>query len=273
MSYKSILVNLDIDGPVSPLLKLAIDLAGRFKARLIGFSAADAPLPVAVPDSGAIAADIWERQRKDIESRFQEIRAEMEKLATNSVQVDWRCVLDSPTRALTKIARMADIIVTASAQGVSTGDVYRAVDPGSAVLQTGRPILVAASGAERLPAKRIVVAWKDAREARRAIADAVPLLSLADEVIIVSVDREPDNILKEGVADTAAFLAGHGIKVRTEIIVAKDERSKLVDFISDVNADVIVSGAYGHSRVREWAFGGVTRSLLDQTGLSRFMAN
>lgn len=273
MSYKSILVNLDIDGPISPLLKLAIDLAGRFKARLIGFSAADAPLPIAVPDSGAIAVDVWERQRKDIEHRFTEMRAEMEKLAANSVQTDWRDVLDSPTRALTKVARIADIIVTASAHGVSTGDIYRAVDPGSAVLQTGRPVLVVAGGAERLSTKRVVVAWKDAREARRAVADAVPLLALADEVIVVSVDREPDDALKEGVKDTAGFLAGHGIKARTEIIAARNEIEKLVDFVAAVNADVIVSGAYGHSRVREWAFGGVTRSLLDQVKINRFMAS
>lgn len=273
MSYKSILVNLDIDGPIGPLLKLAVDLAGRFNARLIGFAAADAPLPIAVPDSGAVAIDIWEKQRKDIENRFSAMRTEMEKLAANSIRTDWRDMLDSPTRALAKISRVADLIVTRSARGASTGDIYRAVDPGSAVLQTGRPVLVVADGVERLSAKKIVIAWKDTREARRAVADAMPLLSLAEDVIIVTVDREPDDALKESVKDTASFLAEHGIRARTEIIAAKDEGEKLIDFVMSVGADLIVSGAYGHSRVREWALGGVTRSLLDQTRISRLMAS
>jgi nucleotide-binding universal stress UspA family protein len=273
MSYKSVLVNLDIDGPIGPLLKLAIDLARRFDARLIGFAAADAPLPIAVPDSGAVAIDVWEKQRKDIEKRFRAMRIEMERLAANSIRTDWRDMLDSPTRTLARLSRVADLIVTGSARGASTGDIYRAVDPGSVVLQTGRPVLVVADGIERLPAKKIVVAWKDTREARRAVTDAMPLLSLAEEVIIVTADREPDEALKEGVKDTAGLLAEHGIKARTEIIAARDEGERLIDFISSVRADLIVSGAYGHSRVREWVLGGVTRSLLDQIKINRLMAS
>ncbi len=273
MNYKSILVNLDIDGPIVPLIKLAVDLATRFEARLIGFSAADSPLPVAVPESGAIAVEVWERQRKDIEQRFKELRAEVERLAKGSVQVEWREVLDSPTRSLAKMARLADIIVTGSTRGASTGDIYRAVDPGSVVLQTGRPVLVAADGAQRMPAKKAVVAWKDTREARRAVVDAVPLFSLAEEVIVVTIDREPDEGIREGVADVAAFLACHGVKARKEIIETKDESGTLVEFVTSTHADLVVSGAYGHSRVREWVLGGVTRSLLDHVGVNRFMTS
>jgi nucleotide-binding universal stress UspA family protein len=273
MSYKSILVNLDIDGPVASLVRLAIDLAARFNARLIGFAAADAPLPIAVPESGAIAVEAWERQRKDIERRFAELRAETERLAAGSVEAEWRDALDSPTRALAKAASLADLIVTGATRGASTGDIYRAADPGSVVLQTGRPVLVAAGGAERVTAKKAVVAWKDTRESRRAVADAVPLLRLAEEVTVVTVDREPDQSAKAGVVDVASFLARHGIRARTEVIKAKDEGEKLVGFITSSHADLIVSGAYGHSRVREWVLGGVTRSLLDEVRLNRFMAS
>ena len=272
MSYKSILVNLDIDGPVVPLIKFAVDLASRFKAQLVGFSAADAPLPIAVPESGAIAAEVWERQRQDIERRFGELNREVEKLAGNSVEVEWRDSLDSPTRSLAVMARLADLIVTGSARGASTGDIYRAVDPGSVVLQTGRPVLVAANGAQHAPGKKAVVAWKDTREARRAVADAVPLLSLTKEVVVVTAERELNRWVKAGVADVVSYLACHGIKARSELIETSDESGRLVEFVTSAGADLVVSGAYGHSRMREWVFGGVTRSLLDQAGLNRFMA-
>ena len=104
------------------------------------------------------------------------------------------------------------------------------------------------------------------------MADAVPLLLSADEVTVVTVDRDAGED-RTGVADVAAFLLRHGIKARTEVVTAKDEIERLGEFITACKADLVVSGAYGHSRLREWAFGGVTRSLLDEMGLNRFMAS
>ena len=74
MSYKSILVNLDIDGPIVPVVKAAAHLAGRFQARLIGFCAADAPMPMAGPEGSALAAETWMQMREDIQSRLKELR-------------------------------------------------------------------------------------------------------------------------------------------------------------------------------------------------------
>jgi nucleotide-binding universal stress UspA family protein len=134
-------------------------------------------------------------------------------------------------------------------------------------------VLVVATDAEDLALKKVIVAWKDTREARRAVADAVPVLKRAGEVIVVSVDREADTWLKESVADVAALLAGHGVTAKTEVLKAKDEVGKLAEFVGAAKPDLVVSGAYGHSRLREWAFGGVTRSLLDNPGINRFMAS
>jgi len=74
-------------------------------------------------------------------------------------------------------------------------------------------------------------------------------------------------------ADVASFLAAHGIKARTEILKSDEEGNRLIDFLASVKADLVVSGAYGHSRLREWVFGGVTRSLLDEVWLNRMMSN
>ncbi|TIT13069.1 MAG: universal stress protein [Mesorhizobium sp.] len=275
MSYKSILLNLNIDGPIEPVTRIGVNLAKRFDARLIGFCAADAPLPVTMaPEGAAIAADIWEQSRDEIRRRLTSLKGEFDGLVAGAVKTDWHGDIENPNHAVARRARMADIVVTSASQGASTGDSYRTVDPGSLVLRAGRPILVAAQGAMDLPARRIVVSWKDTREARRAVADAVPLMAMAEEVTIVAVDRNPDDWTRDSVKDVASFLTGHGIKARTEIIkTADDESNRLVDFFASMNAELIVSGAYGHSRLREWVFGGVTRSLLDEVWLNRLMSN
>lgn len=273
MSYKSILLNLNIDGPIEPLTRFGVDLARRFDARLIGFCAADAPLPVTM-EGAVIAAEIWEQSRDEIRRHLIQLKSEFEGLVAGAVKTGWHGEIENPDHAVARRARMADIVVTSASQGASTGDSYRTVNPGSLLLRAGRPVLVAAHGATYLPARKIVVAWKDTREARRAVADALPLMVMANEVTIAAVDRNPDEWIRDGVDDVASFLAGHGVRARTEIIKTDDdEHNRLVDFFAAVNAELIVSGAYGHSRLREWVFGGVTRSLLDEVWLNRLMSN
>lgn len=272
MSYKSILVNLDIDGPIVPVVKAAADLAGRFQARLIGFCAADAPMPMAGPEGSALAAETWMQMREDIQSRLKELRGKFEKLVAGT-DSEWRDALDNPTGALALESRAADLIVMGAVEGAATGDAYRSADPGSVVVQAGRPLLVVARNVEQVSAGNVVVAWKDTREARRAVADALPLLKAARDVAVVTVVPEKDSWTERGVADIAAFLGRHGIKARFEVVESPDDSDGLVEFIAARHADLVVSGAYGHSRLREWAFGGVTRSLLDEMGLNRFMSS
>ncbi|RWA61976.1 universal stress protein [Mesorhizobium sp.] len=275
MSYKTILLNLCIDGSIDPLTRVAIDLAKRFDARLIGFCAADAPLPVTMaPEGAAVAAELWEQSRDEIRRQMKERRSEFDSLVAGAVKTDWRGSIENPDHALVRSSRLADLIVTSASQGASTGDSYRTADPGSLVLRAGRPVLVAAHGTADLPTGKVVIAWKDTREARRAVADAVPLMATANEVTIVAVDRRPDDWIKDGVKDVVSFLAGHGIKARTEVIKTDDdEANRLIDFLASINAELIVSGAYGHSRLREWVFGGVTRSLLNEVWLNRLMSS
>jgi len=275
MSYKSILLNLSIDGPIEPLTRIGVDLAKRFDARLIGFCAADAPLPVTMaPEGAAIAAELWEQSRDEIRQRLASVRGEFESLVAGAIKTDWHGAIENPDHAVARSSRLADLVVTGASQGASTGDSYRTVDPGSLILRAGRPVLVAARGAADLPIGKVVIAWKDTREARRAVADALPLLAMADEVTIVAIDRNPDDWIRDGVKDAASFLAGHGIKARTEVIKTDDDDgNRLVDFLASVSAELIVSGAYGHSRLREWVFGGVTRSLLDEVWLNRLMSS
>ena len=101
MTYRSMLVNFDIDGPVEPIARLAIDLARRCNASLIGFCAADAPLPaITAPECGSHALEIWEQTKDEIKRKLNELRREFEDLVGGSVESSWHEAIDSPTRSL-----------------------------------------------------------------------------------------------------------------------------------------------------------------------------
>lgn len=273
MSYKSILVNLSIEGSIVPVVKAASDLAQRRNARLIGFCAADTYLPVTGPQGTTLAAQVWRQMRDDDERRFKELHKEFEALVAGTVETDWRAVQERPNYALAQVARIADIVVTQATDGAATNDTARKVDPGGAVLQLGRPLLLVGSDTTHRVGRKIVVAWKDTREARRAVADAMPLLQAADDVIVATVASAIDEWARASLADVVSFLARHGVTARSETVESGRETASLIELVDRHDADLVVSGAYGHSRLREWAFGGMTRSLLDEIRLNRFMSS
>lgn len=268
MSYKSIIANIAIDAAPAPIVKLGVELAERFGAHLIGLAAADVPPLVATGNGMVYEGEIMQIQRTDIEKRLAVLRAEFERLVPASVSSEWGQAVSSPTRFLSVSSRAADLIVTGGGDGE---DVYRAVDVGSLALGTGRPVLVTASNVEHVMAKTVLVAWKDTREARRAIADALPFLAGAREVVVATIDNRSESV-RYSLADVAAYLENHGIMPQTELLTGEAAGDRLLAFARSIHADLIVSGAYGHSRLREWAFGGVTRTLIEDNGINRFLS-
>jgi nucleotide-binding universal stress UspA family protein len=268
MAYKSIIVNLDIDGQSTGIVKLAVELAKRFGARLIGAAAADVPPPVVSADGMVFDGEVMQLQRDDIEKRLKLLHAEFEATAAGSVKTEWRSAVYNPTRFFLDSSRAADLILT----GSGGNNIHRAVDIGGLALGAGRPVLVAASDVEHMPAKTVLVAWKDAREARRAVSDALPFLVGANDVVVATVDSRPDKYIRDSAADVAAYLKCHGVSAESEVLTDNKDGDRLVEFARSIRADLVVSGAYGHSRLREWAFGGVTRTLLDESGINRFMS-
>ncbi|RWA68067.1 universal stress protein [Mesorhizobium sp.] len=269
MSYKTIVVNLAVDADPAPILKLAVEFAQRFDAHLIGLAAADVPPLVATGEGLVYEGEVMQIQRLEIEKRLAELRGIFEKLVQTSVSSEWTQYICGPTRALGLLARSADLIVTAD----GGEDVFRAVDIGSLVLGAGRPVLVAAANAEQLLGKTVLVAWKDGREARRALSDSLPFLAKANEVVIATMEANSGDDVPSSLADVAVFLEQHGIMARTEVITGAADGDRLVAFARSIRADLIVSGAYGHSRLSEWAFGGITRALIRESGISRLLSN
>jgi nucleotide-binding universal stress UspA family protein len=251
------------------VVRLAIDLAGRFKARLLVASAAAVSPPVVSAEGMVFDGEILQEERLHIEERLHALRGEVEKVVGTSVAMEWRGAVFNPTDFLLRLARTADLVVTTKRDG----NAFRTVDTGSLALGAGRPILVAATDSEHLAGRNVLVAWKDTREARRAVVDALPFLKAAAETTVVTIDREGGAGASAGIDDVVSFLRHHGVTARGEVIVDLGDGERLLQLARSTSADLIVSGAYGHSRVREWAFGGVTRTLLNDSGIHRLMSS
>ncbi|MEI9401661.1 universal stress protein [Mesorhizobium argentiipisi] len=271
MECRSIVLNLDIDGMVEPVVKLGVDLAQRFDARLIGLSAADVAPPVVMEGGMAFEGESMMRQRKNIRRRLEDLHAKFESIAGARVHTQWRGAVGNPTRLLIESARLADLIVTASPEGASFGNAYRSTDLGNLILQAGRPVFVPSTNQENFRINKVLVGWTDTREARRAVLDAMPFLQLAQEVRIITIDDGPTDETWNGLDDVVAFLDLHGIEAKAEVFPEKSNGGTIADVAGAMNADLVITRAYGHSRLREWIFGGATRALLEADRLNRLM--
>src|SRR5229473_757450 len=172
-------------------------------------------------------------------------------------------------------AYYADLVVIARPE--SAGET--AGPPGlaeSLVLSSGRPIILFPPRGTVSQVRRILVAWNATRESIRAVADAMPLLAKAEavEVLVVDHQRRPEGHGQEPGADIAHHLARHGahVEVRRVSSGGKDVGRLLLSQAAAFGADLLVMGAYGHSHLREWMFGGVTRTVLYEAGLPVLMS-
>ncbi|MCV3205502.1 universal stress protein [Mesorhizobium sp. YC-39] len=273
MIFNTIMVQLDVDSSAAPRTTYALELARRFEATLIGFAAADAYVFVPGDDGGVAAAEIMRQRRIEIEDRLKILREEFLSVAGDDAS--WREEIGDPTRLLAVHARAADLIVTgAPAKGVAR-DHDRVIDAGTLVLSAGRPVLLAADQLAQLDRKKVVVAWKDTREARRAVTDALPFLIGAQEVLVATIEEQNQRDARESVGDVVRFLMRHGVKARSEVLGGghADTCKTVTELARGMGAELVVAGGYGHSRFREWAFGGMTRSLLQKGSVNRLFSN
>ena len=262
----AILVHAEAGSASTPRVECAAALARDLGVPLVGLGAeAFDPIPTPDPFTGYAAGEwvalVQEQIAKDLVIAEKNFRRD-----AAGADTDWRVVQDFPARALAHAARLADLIVC-SPRG-REGPTH-AADPAEVVMTSGRPVLLVPAAGGRLKAKAIVVAWKETRECRRAIADALPFLRKADDVIVQAAcraDEVEDNTLET--ADVVAHLQRHGVRARALVTeVAPEAVAAELLRVADLNdADLIVAGAYGHSRMREWAFGGVTDELIHRPG-------
>jgi nucleotide-binding universal stress UspA family protein len=180
---------------------------------------------------------------------------------------EFQTTAEEAVSALVRFARYADLLVIGQRDPTEE---HSSVEEGqlaaSVALACGRPVLVAPfAGPSHVPPRRVLVAWSSSRESMRAVTDALPLLRGAEKVTVLSVNA-PDTDADAPVAGAACahYLARHGITVEasSDAGIEIDVGNYLLSRAADLSADLIVMGAYGHSRMREWALGGVTRTML-----------
>jgi nucleotide-binding universal stress UspA family protein len=140
----------------------------------------------------------------------------------------------------------------------------------------GRPTLVVPEGVNSLSAEHIVIGWKDTREARRALRDALPFLQEATRVTIVEACKPGDEKTALGrLDDVARYLSWHRIKGGPKVMLEQkgSGAQQLTRIAQEERADLLVTGAYGHSRLGEWIFGGMTRELLAASSVCCLMSH
>ena len=262
MTLAAIMVSVDFDPASKSRISLAAELATRFKSLLIG--AAGWPLlkhdhkmmPEELELAGAGSAEFVSKEFEELGKKFRTIAGRI------ADRVEWRSSMDFPREVIPKEARAADLLVIG--QSMLPGDIARTYDPGTIILAAGRPVLVVPPEMDRHEFSRALVAWKDTREARRAVRDAIPLLQQAKDVAIAVVHSSPSEKTDAQIADLVRYLAHHKVSVTQQIANVSDENEGniLLQLAEEHRVDLIVAGAYGRTRLGEWIFGGVTRDLL-----------
>lgn len=170
-------------------------------------------------------------------------------------------------------ARLADLTILARA---GAHDRARQAMIEDVLFKSGRPVLLVPEKPSRQRTwDQIVIGWNASAEAVRAVSGAMPFLKSARHVIIATVDAKPINGGHTPGRDLAAYLQRHGVQVEVHNIdgLGRTDARALLDEAIAVDADMLVLGAYGHSRARELLFGGVTRELLAASSVPLFMAH
>lgn len=274
MDYKTVMVSLALDRANDACLAVAGDIAERFGARVVGIAASDLR-PSLYFAEGPYAEKALAQEEQSIRKRLSELEAEFRSaLEPRAKAAEWRSALSQSSTYVAQQVRIADLLVV-GARSEAVVDPCAAADPNDLLMQAGRPLVIVPPAVKWLDLRSVLVAWKDVRETRRAVLDALPILAAAREVTITEIPEEGTDRghALSHVEDVAVWLSCHGIAASTVIPEAKiDIIGQLDDIAGNVGAGVVIAGAYGHSRLREWVMGGVTRHLATESSRCSFLS-
>ena len=266
MQIRDLAVHVDHREQSRMGLEVAVALAERFAAHLVGIyvdSVPMAPELVAMSTAPVLLETIAEEQ----EERAAAARGRFEQaVQAAGVSNAFRHAQGPMFEALNVNARYADLLVLTQEGDGESGPVLGGFADYT-VMDCGRPVLVVPFiGAAAPVGGTALVAWSGTREAARAVHDALPLLALAKRVQVVVIQPEDTELSDAPLpgADLSEHLARHGLDVEAKVIAGHDvdAGNLLLSHAADTDANLIVMGAYGHSRLREMVLGGMTRHML-----------
>ena len=275
MAYKNIMVHLSAVSDNSASLAVAANLAECVSAHVIGVATFEL-VPSAYFAAGEYAAKLIAESREMLHKNLDALEAKFrDALKGCSPSCEWRGALEFPTRHLIENARIADLIVVGHKRDLSNV-AYSELDVGEVLMAAGKPVLTVPGSADWFDFRSVLVAWKDRRETRRAITDALPLLRKAKDVCVIGVleGEESEVQIRSELDDVKRWLARHDVLADTRTARAEKTISEAIEFQArDIGAKLTIAGGYGHSRMREWAFGGVTRALLKHDERCAFLSH
>src|SRR6516162_6861382 len=254
MSFITMMVHLDVERDCEQRVQLALALADRFQAALIGVAGL-ALRPAFAAGAFVVYCQPTEHECRAASARLEDMGKKVRAQGQHLKQVEWRTALELPYELVSREARVADLIIVGARH--TGGNMQDLADPGVILLRAGRPVLVVPDTVAPLQLRRVVVAWKDTRECRRAVGDALPFLQRAKEVLLVGIgEGEAQSSAKRTLSDAAGYLLCHGVAAAHEVWrqARGPVAGELLRLVQDEKADLIVA--------EEWIFGGVTHELL-----------
>jgi nucleotide-binding universal stress UspA family protein len=266
MGYKTILVHCDGGRTSRARAAVAAALAERFDAHLIGLHIRqrfEAPMFT----DATIALDaLYRTYEQATKTQEQASRAAFEgALSGKRLSNEWRVVDGYAEDAMAAEVRYVDLVVVGQRDPEPMPESTPAHLPEQLAMHSERPILVVPHiGVEHMPGRSVMVCWNGRREASRAVAGALPLLEGAERVTLLTIDGEHGNEHRDAAAHAAEWLGRHGVKltVQRDNATDSDVGDVILSRAADASVDLIVMGIYGHSRMRQFVLGGVSRTLL-----------
>jgi nucleotide-binding universal stress UspA family protein len=262
MSYRTILVDLCANEPVEQRLTAARSLARRFDAALVGMHVVPPPfVPTMWEGTGAVylPVELIEAERAASMEAKERIHAAFERLRNNDPSMSWLEADGLPALVVPEAAHAADLVVTAREPG--GGDSMLGMSQ-ALILGAGVPVLVLPQGGHAGElGSTVLIAWNGSREAARAVHDALPFLQASERPVVLCAIGEG---ALAGLDRAVAMLERHKVRVRPEQLQGAGAHAGEILLAQAVahEADLLVMGAYGHSRLRELILGGATRHVL-----------
>lgn len=276
MTYASLLVAVEEGAESDSRVELACDLARAFNAHLTGLCAGSIAPPLYDPlAGGAMVGELLTLYRDMAEADVERAQAGFSGIAhAREVEASWRGEIGFPGEVCSRAARAADLVILGARNARAP---YHAPDVAEVLMGCGRPVLVTPPTRIRNPVgEHALVAWKDTRESRLALTAAIPLLQRAKGVTVFAIrPDEESGATDTEMADIVQYLARHEISAEPVTALRGDAPAgrQILDEALARNAGLIVAGGYGHARLREWALGGVTQTLLGESTLCLLLAH
>ncbi|MCX4195375.1 universal stress protein [Methylobacterium organophilum] len=260
MTLSNIMVSLDASASTSGRVRLACNLARRFDATLTGVAAQN-PLPISIYGKGSYLDNhIIETAAAGARNELSKQEAVFREMTSGYGKAHLRVYDREPLECVISECARCDLLVARGPDDDNPGEIVAALNPAEIILRAGRPVLVTPSYLDDLPLKCAVIAWKDTREARRAVTDALPLLREAERVLLLTIASTEAETNAEA---TEAYLKHHDVDCeRVELPGTTSVAQAVAGLARDEAADLVVAGAYGHSKMRELVFGSLTYELL-----------